>query len=126
MSTSSKDELEATLITSGVGSNETPTRSVRVSFSYNNDIQLVNKIENKTETSKQYEVSKLVRPSVSNGEAGYIVKWKGYLKESDNTWQSRERLLEDIPKMVHSFDKEFQVVWTTNKNKKPIFKWINK
>ena len=61
---------------------------------YNNDIQVVNNVENKTETSKQYEVSKLVRPSVSGGRAGYIVKWKGYLKSSDDTWQSRERLLE--------------------------------
>ena len=72
-------------------------------------------------------LSKLVRPSVSGNEAGYIVKWKGYLKESDNTWQSRERLLEDIPKMVHSFDKEFQVVWNTGRNGRISYKWkINK
>ena len=85
---------------------------------YYNDIQIIGDIQNSIDTPEKYEVSKLVRPSVVEGVPGYYVKWKGYLKDTDITWQSREFLLEDIPNMVRTFDNKHSVQW---KNKR--FTW---
>ena len=56
--------------------------------------------EHKKQTvGEQYAVEKLLRPS----RDGFMieVKWKGY---EETTWESRARLLEDIPDMVIAMD----------------------
>lgn len=77
---------------------------------YNNDLLHVPAVENRLTQDEEYEVSKLVKPSMQDGKAGYIVKWKGY-PSSQNTWESRKNLLEDVPKMVRAYEKKNKVEW---------------
>lgn len=57
---------------------------------------------------QQYEVSRVERPTIHNGKQSYVVKWKGY---KERTIESRQKLVEDIPKMIKQFDKKHNVVW---------------
>jgi hypothetical protein len=51
-----------------------------------------------------------VRPVIKLKKPHYEVKWKGY-NDKDNTIEPREQLLEDVPKLVHKYEKEFNVYW---------------
>lgn len=81
---------------------------------YDNDLQLVSSVENQIESDEEWEVSKIIKPSVINGIPGYIVRWKGY-KPSDDTFEPRDKLLEDIPKMINRFEKEHGIIWKDNR-----------
>lgn len=80
---------------------------------YNNDLLLANQVENEKVHEKKFIVSKIIEPQVQNGQPGYIVAWKGYLKASDNTWEPRENLIEDVPKLVKKYETQFGY-WATN------------
>jgi hypothetical protein len=90
---------------------------------YNNDLQLITSVENIKQKEVKYEISKLLRPSVSHGEAGYIVKWKRYRKSIDNTWESEKMLMEDAPKLLKQFIKKHDVKFYEYGNKLT-FTWV--
>lgn len=75
---------------------------------YDNDLQKVDEIDNTFDEIEQWEVSRLVKPTFKDGKKSYYVKWKGY---RDLTIESRDKLMEDIPKMVKNFDKKNNVIW---------------
>jgi len=56
----------------------------------------------------KFEISKLVKPFVSKNKRFYLIKWKGW---KDPTEESREGLLEDVPKLVNAFEKKNKVRW---------------
>lgn len=69
------------------------------------DLQLIPGVANKLKEEEQFEVSKIVKRVMIDGEPHYRVKWKGYRKASDDTVEPRASLLQDIPKMLHAFEK---------------------
>ena len=81
---------------------------------YNNDILFIPDIQNPIKMEQKYIISKLVKPVVRNKKIGYIVKWKAL---RDETFETRQKLLEDVPKMVRAFDKKFSVVWDEKQGK---------
>lgn len=83
---------------------------------YNNDLLLVVVVENPINVPEKYIVSALVRPSVQKGVKGYIVSWKGY---TEKTFEPRDQLIEDVPKIVNAFEKKKNVEWLANGR----FKW---
>ena len=84
---------------------------------YFNDLQIVHEISNPFDETVEYEISKLIKPAVLKGVQGYYVKWRGY---KDYTFEPKDVLMEDIPKMVKRFDKKYNVIWNNNK-----FTWDN-
>ncbi|GAB5538917.1 MAG: hypothetical protein Salg2KO_10200 [Salibacteraceae bacterium] len=72
---------------------------------YGEELQKVDVVENERDEPERFEISKLVRRSVRDGVPGFIVKWKGYPKASDNTWEPEEALMEDVPQLVEAFNK---------------------
>jgi hypothetical protein len=48
-----------------------------------------------------------------NGTPSYIVRWK-YYTEKDDTIEPRHQLLEDVPKLVKKFEKDYDVKWYAN------------
>lgn len=77
---------------------------------YNNDLLAVPAVEEPVQLPETYIISKLVRPSVQAGKRGYVVRWKGY-KEADDTWEPRDDLMQDVPKMVEKYERDNKVVW---------------
>ena len=81
---------------------------------YNNDLQLINNIDNKIDNYELYIVSKIIESKIIDGEKYYLNKWKGY-SNKHNTYEPRNNLMEDIPKLIRKFDKEYKVIWKSNK-----------
>jgi hypothetical protein len=69
------------------------------------DLQVVDKVSNVLEEEAQFEVSKILDKQKIGNEYYYLIKWKGYNKKSDNTWESAIKIKEDVPKMVTAFEK---------------------
>lgn len=90
------------------------------SIYYNHDLQLVQKVENEKTEPDTWEISKLIRPSIQDDKPGYIVRWKGF-KPSDDTFEPRDNLIEDVPKLVNQFEKNNNVSWLSNGR----FTWDN-
>lgn len=92
---------------------QAPTYKIKgdSSIYYNNDLQKIIEVQNETDRPEFYTVSKIVEPKVQNGIQGYVIKWKGYNKTSDNTFEPRKNLLEDIPKMVRQYEKKHNIEW---------------
>ena len=55
-----------------------------------------------------YIVECLLRRKKRGGKFFYLVKWKGY-DETDSSWEPRENLLKDVPKLVQEFDNAFPI-----------------
>ena len=89
------------------------------SLFYNNDLQPIQDIQNQQDDPGDdfYDVSKIIRPSVQKGVKGFIVRWKGFSAAND-TWESRDILDRDIPKMIRAFEKAHNIEWTDKG-----FKW---
>jgi len=69
-------------------------------------LQKIDKVENTGKTPDVYYiVEKLLKKRKYRGQVQYFVKWKGY-PHSENTFEPREKLLEDVPDMVNKFDEE--------------------
>ena len=66
---------------------------------------------------EKYIISKIVKPVMINRKGknikSYEVKWRGYLKKSDNTIEPREQLMKDVPKLIKKYDSEHNVIWKT-------------
>ncbi|CAL8085047.1 unnamed protein product [Orchesella dallaii] len=57
-----------------------------------------------------FEVERIVDKKVgARGKVSYLVKWKNYPDEEDNTWEPAKNLFEDCPGLVRLYEKEQQV-----------------
>ena len=52
----------------------------------------------------KYIVEKLTGRKIIRGRVHYRVKWQGY-DDSENTWEPRKQLLEDVPALVKAFER---------------------
>lgn len=82
-------------------------------YFYREELQKIDKVENKGKTAVKYEAEKIVgRRSVKDSKGNiirrqYKIKWKGYTTK-DNTWENEKQLREDgLGKMIDTFDKSF-------------------
>jgi len=50
-----------------------------------------------------YVVKNIIGKKKLRGKTYYLVEWKGYPRE-EATWEPRERLIEDVPELVHRFE----------------------
>ena len=89
---------------------------------YANDMLLVTGVDSEVDSPRTFIVQRLLRPSIRNGVPGYIVKWRGY-SIRETSFEPREQLMEDVPKVVQRFEADRQVNWLGN----PIdrFTWNN-
>jgi len=88
---------------------------------FNDDLLRVTAVENPVQLPETFEVSRLERPATRDGgrKRGFVVRWTGY---SELTFESRESLMLDIPKMVRLFEKRHKVEWKRDGNRWT-FKW---
>lgn len=88
---------------------------------YQSELQGIEEVQKEIEQPARYKVSSLVRPVMRGGVRSYEVKWTNYRKAKDNTIEPREKLMEDVPKMVEKYEEEHKVKWyatTVKYNKK--------
>jgi hypothetical protein len=78
-------------------------------------LKIVGDPQNKTVKPTTFTVSKLIKPVIKDNEDYYEVQWKGY---REHTLEPREKLLEDIPKMVNQYEKKNKIKFYDSKNKK--------
>ena len=80
------------------------------------DLQLLKHgVENRlTKIENQFIVSKIVKPLVHNNSTYFEIAWKGYRKKTDNTIESKEELMKDIPKMLNAYIKKHKVLFKMN------------
>ncbi len=61
-----------------------------------------------SDNSVGYIVEALLRRRKKRNSFEYLVKWEGY-PEHDSSWEPRSALLQDVPELVHEFDKSITV-----------------
>lgn len=88
-------------------------RGLRKNF-YNDDLQLINEIENEKEEEENFTVSKILKPVIKNNKPYFLIKWKGY-SSKHNSYEPRDKLIEDIPKLIKRYEKKYKVIWEKNK-----------
>ena len=54
-----------------------------------------------------YEVEKILEKRMKKGKAEYLIKWKGYEDESENTWEPVDNL--DCDDKIQEFEKKHKV-----------------
>lgn len=59
---------------------------------------------------EKFKITKLVEPKVIDGKRFFRVRWRGFRPE-DDTFEPREALLEDVPKLVRAFERKRKVRW---------------
>ena len=52
---------------------------------------------------EEYEVESIIDKKVVRGKTKYLVKWKGYEKDEDRTWEPKENL-EGSEDLIKSFE----------------------
>lgn len=88
---------------------------------FTEQLQKVDKVEHPVTLPDQFIISSIVRPSVQNGERGYVVRWAGY---KDPEWTGYDGLIEDVPKLIEAFEKQHKVEWKQHpQTEKWTFKW---
>ena len=78
-------------------------------------LKVVGDPQNKIEKVQKFVISKLVKPVIKDNKEYYEVQWKGY---RETTLESRDALLEDVPKMVNQFEKKNKIAFYESKNNK--------
>ena len=76
---------------------------------------IVSDPQNRIEKVQTFTVSKLIKPVIKDNKEYYEVQWKGYREQ---TLEPREKILEDLPKMVNQFEKKNKIKFDDSKNKK--------
>ena len=74
-------------------------------------------VEEKPQAEEEYEIEKIIDKKGSGRKTFYLVKWKGYDKEEDNTWEPLSSLREVLP-----FIEEFERI----KNAIPVMEGIKR
>lgn len=86
---------------------------------YNNDLLFIPGVQNYIKVPKKDIISSISRPSIQKGIPSYLVRWKEPTDEL-YTYEPRDKLLADIPKIVNAFDKKHAVEWQLDKGR---FTW---
>jgi hypothetical protein len=60
------------------------------------------------EIEELYEVDEIIARRKREGDIEYLIKWKGYDKVKDLTWESRKSLNKHIPEMIEDFEEEYE------------------
>lgn len=81
---------------------------------YNHDLQPILAVQNQIDIPEVFVISKIVEPSVQGGVGGYLIMWKGY--KGETTFQTRENLMEDVPKMIQKYESQNNIKWYKLKN----------
>ena len=76
---------------------------------------IVSDPQNRIEKVQTFTVSKLIKLVIKDNKEYYEVQWKGYREQ---TLEPREKILEDLPKMVNQFEKKNKIKFDDSKNKK--------
>ena len=76
---------------------------------------IVSDPQNRIEKVQTFTVSKLIKPVIKDNKEYYEVQWKGYREQ---TLEPREKILEDLPKIVNQFEKKNKIKFDDSKNKK--------
>ena len=77
-------------------------------------LKIVGNPQNKLLKVDKFVISKLLRPVIKDNKEHYEVQWKGY---RETTFEPRDILLEDVPKMVNQFEKKNKITFYDSKNK---------
>ena len=80
----------------------------------NEEILKIEGQENRVSLPDTYEISKLVKAVIKNNTPHYEVKWKNY---RETTFEPRDDLLEDVPKLLNSFEKKNKIRFEKYNNK---------
>ena len=75
---------------------------------YNNDLLYVPGIQNKLDDPEYHIVSKIIKPLIHQKEPSFEIKWKG---KREHTIEPRSTLIEDVPKMIRTFEREHNLEW---------------
>jgi len=75
---------------------------------YNNDLLYVPGIQNKLDDPEYHIVSKIIKPLIHQKEPSFEIKWKN---KKDHTIEPRATLIEDVPKMIRTFEREHNIEW---------------
>lgn len=78
---------------------------------FREELLKVEEVQNQPVRTERWEISKLMKPSVQDGEPGYLCLFKGY---RDLYFSKRDDLIEDVPKLVETFEKKNDVRWYKN------------
>lgn len=62
-----------------------------------------------------YEVEKILEKRMKKGKAEYLIKWKGYDDEAENTWEPVDNL--DCDDKIQEFEKKHKASKTGDKRK---------
>lgn len=73
---------------------------------YKEDLLLCSTIENEILKPETFTVSKILDKRVRDGVTELLIKWKHYRKNMDNTWESYDKIKEDIPKELKKWEAE--------------------
>jgi hypothetical protein len=65
------------------------------------------------------KISKIIRPSIKQGIGGYSILWN----DGDKTFEPRENLLEDVPKLIKHFNDKYDVIWNLSGYTWNVKKW---
>lgn len=85
---------------------------------YREELQKVNEVENTDKTKVKYEIERIVGKKKEKGKEYYKVKWKNY-PSSENTWESKEKLLEDgLKDEIEKWDKAYDDIQKQKKKRK--------
>jgi len=75
---------------------------------YNNELLKVDEVEHETKKIEYSRISHIIKPLIVNGEKYFQIQWVG---EGTLTSEPRDKLLKDVPKMIHRYEKEHEVKW---------------